>query len=179
MDVSTLPSYRYTPLPTGTQADNIRLLKIRAGNERDPIRCELVHTSLSSTPRYLALSYCWGDASNKVPIIVADGPGQYVISITQNLHSALWQLRKLDSEDDHGMPIWVDAVCMYPDRHRTKCCRNLRFWSSVLWGGWFCALSVPIWAWRPPRRLNDYPLHGQHLVQPWQNLPSRVTTAKV
>jgi hypothetical protein len=24
-----------------------------------------------------------------------------------------------------------------------------------------------------------YPLHGRHLVQPWQNLPSRATTPKV
>jgi hypothetical protein len=24
-----------------------------------------------------------------------------------------------------------------------------------------------------------YPLHGRHLVQPWQNVPSRATTPKV
>jgi hypothetical protein len=33
-------------------------------------------------------------------------------------------------------------VCMYPDRYGTKCRRNLRFWTSVLWGRWFCAFSA-------------------------------------
>jgi hypothetical protein len=39
---------------------NVRLLKLAAGTENDPVECDLVHVDLSTHPDYEALSYAWG-----------------------------------------------------------------------------------------------------------------------
>jgi hypothetical protein len=49
--------------------------------------------------------------------------GRRAINITENLHSALQNLRRPDKTH----VLWVDAVCIYRDRYRSKCCRNLTF----------------------------------------------------
>jgi hypothetical protein len=118
----------------------IRVLQLLAGDEHDgKVRATLIHADLDQRPVYDALSYTWGDPADTTTIEL-DGNEDYDLrSSVQFTH------------------IWVDSICIYQDRYRTKCCRNLRFEPQFCEGGWFCAFnSVPTWAWCPPRRLNDY-----------------------
>jgi len=53
--------FDYPPLPPGKDA--IRILNIEPGDfHDDPIVCTLTAVTFTSKPRYLALSYTWGDA---------------------------------------------------------------------------------------------------------------------
>jgi hypothetical protein len=54
---------------------------------------------------YAALSYAWGDASNKRRIIIEEGEYEYELLVTENLHSALRHIA-LDGQ------FWIDAVCI-------------------------------------------------------------------
>ncbi|KAF7534324.1 hypothetical protein G7054_g6301 [Neopestalotiopsis clavispora] len=56
---------------------------------------------------YGALSYTWGDQSDKVPILL-DG---HVVRVGRNLEAAL---RALCTDPDYmdGLPLWVDAICI-------------------------------------------------------------------
>jgi hypothetical protein len=57
--------------------------------------------------QYEALSYTWGSAEDPVAIYVG-ASGAQIISVTQNLASALRYLRH-ETEDRQ---LWVDAVCI-------------------------------------------------------------------
>ena len=59
--------------------------------------------SLFQAPPFAALSYCWGNLSDKASITVN---GQEV-RVTVNLHSALKRLR-----EERVQRIWVDALCI-------------------------------------------------------------------
>jgi Heterokaryon incompatibility protein (HET) len=98
----------------------IRLVVLEPSRNTDsPIRCRLVQANLSQKPQYEALSYVWGDLSNKVLISLEDAD----FSITINLWSALSRLR-LEHE---SRVLWVDAICIYSYRTATKHLGNLRF----------------------------------------------------
>jgi hypothetical protein len=85
--------------------DQIRLLEVLPGMRQDAvINCRLQHYDLTSTPRYEAISYCWGDATDLTPIHVND----HKFNITRNLHDALFHLRLKDK----SRLIWVDAICI-------------------------------------------------------------------
>lgn len=67
------------------------------------IRCELQHHALVNSPKYIALSYCWGHETNKRPVMV----GGVRVFVTANLEEALQQLREF------GVTLlWVDALCI-------------------------------------------------------------------
>jgi hypothetical protein len=91
----------YTPL--NSAGKEIRLLKIASGPEDGPLHCSLEPVSLNDA-RYTALSYCWGDANDRIAITVN---GQ-TISVTRNLENALRHMRNLDQ----GMVVWADAICI-------------------------------------------------------------------
>ncbi|PMD52624.1 HET-domain-containing protein [Hyaloscypha bicolor E] len=54
-------------------------------------------------PSYVALSYCWGDPSNRVEIIVSDSK----VSVTTSLETALRRLRR-----EGSLSVWADALCI-------------------------------------------------------------------
>jgi Heterokaryon incompatibility protein (HET) len=54
---------------------------------------------------YAALSYTWGDASNKRRIIIEEGEHEYELLITENLHSALRHIAL-------NIQFWINAVCI-------------------------------------------------------------------
>ncbi|KAK4496446.1 hypothetical protein PRZ48_012426 [Zasmidium cellare] len=58
------------------------------------------------TPTYVALSYCWGDPNDTVPVLVNGQP----FHITRNLEAALRQFRSKDSR-----LLWADAICINQD----------------------------------------------------------------
>lgn len=82
---------------------DIRLLYLLPGTE-SMVKCEIIPASLKSHPKYMALSYAWGDPDDTAPIQV----NGCRFDVTSNLHSALVALRKR-----HKHPLlWVDAVCI-------------------------------------------------------------------
>ena len=68
-----------------------------------PVSCEVIHGSLVDAPGYVALSYCWGDHGETVPIIVNGA----IVAVTVNLERALRELRTRRVET-----VWVDAICI-------------------------------------------------------------------
>ncbi|KAF2251561.1 HET-domain-containing protein [Trematosphaeria pertusa] len=75
--------------------------------EDSKIVCFLGYISLDNKKRipYEALSYCWGDVSDTVPITLLH-PVRY--EVTKNLAAAL---RNLRYKDKHRV-LWVDAICI-------------------------------------------------------------------
>jgi hypothetical protein len=98
-----------------TEPDSIRLLALEPSTEHAaPIRCSVIHTALASCKHdiidhYAALSYVWED-SNASQSISIDRKKD---SVTRNLFHALQDIR-----DDHRLQrLWIDAICLYVDRH--------------------------------------------------------------
>lgn len=81
-----MTNYRYVSL---TNPTHIRLLSLHPGSGDDEIACDLNTAVLGDQPVFEALSYKWGDATQRLPLKCGDG----VASATVNLHSALWHLR--------------------------------------------------------------------------------------
>ena len=112
-----LKTYVYSPLRKET---NIRLIWLVPGEPDERIALSVFEALLSHGPSsqsvkrsedepachaYIALSYVWGDASNKVHITVNGCD----FEITRNLHQFLQHAR--DNEARKG-PYWIDAVCI-------------------------------------------------------------------
>jgi len=79
------------------------------------LAAKLSHHRLVSCPPYAALSYRWGDESDKKTMsLTFPGMAQAVsASITANLHAALTRLRPLlQIPGQATMPIWADALCI-------------------------------------------------------------------
>ena len=99
MDTLISQKYEYEPLDEG----RIRVLVLHPGSGEDEIRCRLVHVSVESPPGYDALSYVWGDATQRRKLICSDG----FIEVTLNLYTALRYLRYHDQD----RIVWADAIC--------------------------------------------------------------------
>ncbi|KAH8655287.1 heterokaryon incompatibility protein-domain-containing protein [Xylariales sp. PMI_506] len=82
----------------------IRIIRLLRGYYEDPVKCELWTAHLDEGPEYEALSYAWGDPSQRCPILL-DGA---VFQVTTNLEAALRRIR--DPAADRN--IWVDALCI-------------------------------------------------------------------
>lgn len=103
----------YTPLRQS--AREFRILQLYPpeplGDDSAEICCELEVFSLlpdSDCTRYKALSYVWGDANDRRPIVV----NGHVLMVTVNLVAAL---RRLRSGRQKPRKLWVDAVCINQD----------------------------------------------------------------
>ena len=98
------PVYR----PLRVSQSEIRILVIRpSADDPAPLQCALEYASLGSNPRYVALSYCWGDQRLKEPIHIFDS----TIQVTTNLARALRHLR----QRQRVLRLWADAVCTNQD----------------------------------------------------------------
>lgn len=133
--------YRYLPLAEG---EDIRVLIVEPGQDRDALRCKLVPSALPSTPtavlgrkviKYEALSYYWGTEEATLPITVisydnsAPNARLSMANIVQkkfwirpNLHAALLQLRDRHNE----VRIWVDALCIDQENSQEKAAQVAR-----------------------------------------------------
>lgn len=86
----------------------IRLLEI-LGHDQDPRyrllpSCRIFHATLKTKLDFVALSYAWGDASEKRLILVDDSP----VRVTANLYGAITALRY----PNRNRVLWIDAVCI-------------------------------------------------------------------
>ena len=105
------------------------------GEDNDEIRGHIVHAYLEHPyypPKYIALSYTWGDPNDLVPITIlgstvpevpgASSPAPFEIPdpqkrvigqlrITRNLDTALRALRLPLRQGEHRV-LWIDAICV-------------------------------------------------------------------
>ncbi|KAF5374284.1 hypothetical protein D9758_004543 [Tetrapyrgos nigripes] len=95
------------PVRLNPSLREIRRLHLRPGPPNSPIQCHLTTVSLLSSPKpfYEALSYVWGDPSNRPSILLHDSP----FPVTRNLFTALHYLRD-ESPNGKERILWVDAV---------------------------------------------------------------------
>ena len=111
--------YRYHPLDEARQ--QIRLMTLFPGSFDDPIFLSIRKKLLTKTqiPDFEALSYAWGDASDRQDVFVQKrtklaATGTYpssrrtTLSITSNLSQALRYIRY----KEQPRVLWVDAVCV-------------------------------------------------------------------
>ncbi|KAK7995898.1 ankyrin and HET domain-containing protein [Apiospora marii] len=92
----------------------IRLVKLLPTASGSSVNCQIYHATLEvgqqrrmKPPRYLALSYVWGDAANTMKIGI-DGCYLYV---TQNLHHMLSVFGR-GGIDYKKYYLWIDAICI-------------------------------------------------------------------
>ncbi|CZR51791.1 uncharacterized protein PAC_01668 [Phialocephala subalpina] len=108
---ATLPLYQHLPL---SQTDSIRLIELQPSQHRGaPIRCNLIHTTLSQIERdivdhYTALSYVWGDATDTIDILVDQDQR---LRVTVSLECALRHVR----DAKRTFCVWADGACINQD----------------------------------------------------------------
>ncbi|KAE9379904.1 HET-domain-containing protein [Stipitochalara longipes BDJ] len=109
------PEPLYRPLLNS----EIRLIRLKSGGWCDPIVCDLISVRLDDKPKFVALSYAWGDPTDTRPITL----NSQTYNITVNLFQGLRRLRHMVSEFDHNPEsfiterlenfyIWADAICI-------------------------------------------------------------------
>jgi hypothetical protein len=83
-----MSQYKYSPLKGDS---SIRLIKFDSSSTPDSplLSIQLTAVQLRETGSFEALSYTWGDLSNKVPIKIGDR----MLMITPNLNSFLMRLK--------------------------------------------------------------------------------------
>ena len=91
------------------------------GNQLEPLqtcvgRLEIV--ALENEPRYTALSYVWGDPSDRVPFVLDN----HRLLITRNLALAFQALQL----DDEPFVLWIDALCINQNDIKEKSEQVLR-----------------------------------------------------
>lgn len=94
--------FQYAPLDH--HIPSIRLVTVLPSPDPSAdIKCAVSHDVLGSA-KYIALSYTWGDANDKVVITVADD----YLEVTKTLHVALRHVRLAQEP----ITLWVDAICI-------------------------------------------------------------------
>jgi hypothetical protein len=95
-------SFRYDPL-IGSYSTRVVTLLPSASKE-DKIEICIAEVDLATPPSFEALSYAWGDSSQRVAL-QCHGKDLHV---TSNCESALRHLR----QDSGVRTLWVDAICI-------------------------------------------------------------------
>lgn len=114
-------SFVHNPIDLSKTA--IRIARLCKGYCTDSIRCELFEAYLgpkenvpdadpSEIVPYAALSYVWGDDSEKIDIFVDEKRA----IVTRNLFRALKSLRQMDRD----VLLWVDAICIDQSNNKEK-----------------------------------------------------------
>lgn len=107
----------FTYLQLNERRQEIRLLELYPGGEKDPITGQLTTVStLEKSPTYEALSYVWGSPDDPGYIILHDNTnfaqqeddGTSTLSISRNLCNAMPYLR----HPDNVRRLWIDAICI-------------------------------------------------------------------
>ncbi|KAJ4371252.1 hypothetical protein N0V83_004469 [Neocucurbitaria cava] len=95
-------SFVYKPL---LQPRSIRLLHLHPAPWDEPVRCSLVLADIGNELLvYEAISYAWGDATDRKSVI-CDGSD---VSVTRSLFEALQRFR----HEDTIRVLWADAICI-------------------------------------------------------------------
>jgi hypothetical protein len=97
--------YQYQALH---RQDSIRILELLPGAAGTTLQCKLHEVRTSPQPSFEALSYTWGAPIFSKQLIETTSSSPSILSITENLFSALYALRLPHS----SRKLWVDAVCI-------------------------------------------------------------------
>ena len=120
-------TFRYAPLGES----EIRLIKVLP-ETKTMIKCEMRHVSLRNPPRYVAISYAWGDARETRNI---DLQG-FIIPLSISLHGALQALR-LKSE---SVFVWADALSIN-QQNKEERTQQVQLMTNI----YSSAQSVAVW----------------------------------
>jgi hypothetical protein len=96
-------SYTYSPV----SKSEIRLVTVKtSGTDGQQLEASIKNVELDPDKpiTYTALSYCWGDAVERVKI-PCDGK---TLSITTSLHEALVEINKFNPNE----ALWIDQICI-------------------------------------------------------------------
>ncbi|KAH6663689.1 hypothetical protein B0J14DRAFT_494627 [Halenospora varia] len=90
----------------------IRLIRLYADEDHQPLQGEIIRTSIMDAPPFWALSYVWGAAPTSLDADYFNVSNKRLM-ITPSLHNALKSIR------NRGVSIllWADAVCLYFNRY--------------------------------------------------------------
>lgn len=88
------------------ESNGFRIFELLPGFNASPaeIRGNLHEARLSNSPKYEALSYCWGDPTVKHSIQINGKP----LPVTHSLYYALHHLR----QPNESRYLWIDAICI-------------------------------------------------------------------
>ncbi|KAK1759112.1 heterokaryon incompatibility protein-domain-containing protein [Echria macrotheca] len=105
-----MSQYKYSPLKSDS---SIRLITFDPSSTPDNslLTIQLSEAQLSETGSFEALSYTWGDLSDKVPIKIGD----QTLMITLNLKSFLKHLKANEATKDQASTYWADQICINQD----------------------------------------------------------------
>jgi hypothetical protein len=101
--LASRPEYQYEPLRS---AGEIRILILHAADPTSPdlVSCHLETVSLNSGVKYTAVSYAWGDLTERRSILCDNS----IVHVTVNLYNALRDWRPTDG----NIRLWADAICI-------------------------------------------------------------------
>lgn len=100
-------TFKHTPI---TEPGVIRLIKLQPSQDLEAgLKCSLIHKSLEDcqydiVDHFMALSYVWGDQTERGTISIDGKP----LDITASLQRALRHIR----DRDRMLYIWADGVCV-------------------------------------------------------------------
>ncbi|KAJ4248603.1 hypothetical protein NW757_008251 [Fusarium falciforme] len=120
-------AYQYRPL----EEQSIRLIRI-SPERKTMIKCEIIHVSLEDPPRYIAVSYAWGDPRDTRRIEIEGCP----ISVSASLHGAFQALR----QRVESVLVWVDALSI-DQQNRDERAQQVQLMPDI----YSNAESVAIW----------------------------------
>lgn len=113
METVNIPSLESNRMQSGVygqlQENEIRILEIIPGIERDDIHCRLKYIKLDGKTEYSALSYTWGYPRKRKSQVIIDG---HPMEVTENCKLALQELRKEAMIESTTQMIWIDALCI-------------------------------------------------------------------
>jgi heterokaryon incompatibility protein (HET) len=95
-------THTYSELSQGS----LRLLRFTCNTSSYEIECELVPYPVGKTPKYNALSYCWGESARS-SFVLCNGKRLMVTSVLSKI------LKRLVSLERSGIEwIWIDQICI-------------------------------------------------------------------
>jgi Heterokaryon incompatibility protein (HET) len=120
--LSLITSHASIRLPPLLYDEKIRLLTMHpAQSESCPLQCSITRGRLLDPDlSFETISYTWGDALKKQKI--SYGAEEEKLTAIGNSYNTLRYLRRRDKT----RLVWIDTICVYLHRSRTKHLRNLR-----------------------------------------------------
>jgi hypothetical protein len=120
---STVSRGSYTPLERRAQETRLVILEPALSDDEE-VRCEWRTVDIQ-TAKYEALSYAWGDATDKTAFLL----GGRRFLITKNLEQALRDLRVLGNDSSQRRALWIDTLCDDPENDDERSEEDVRMGS--------------------------------------------------
>ncbi|KAI1768225.1 HET-domain-containing protein [Hypoxylon sp. FL1150] len=107
-----MESYCYVPFGIEPDCNQFRILTLSPGTGDQPLECVLQHGDIGSSPPYEAISYVWGNSTEKVEIICNGKP----LVITAALGNVIRHFRS----SSETRSLWADAVCINQNDNKER-----------------------------------------------------------